>query len=103
MTPVYQKQDAGSYRPVCPTSVPGSVMEQITLNVTMCHIRGSRVIRCSHQGFMKGGSYLINLIYDKVTHLVVEGKVMDFVYLDISKAFDTISHGIPWRNWLLTA
>ena len=32
--------------------------------------------------------------YDLVTHLVDEGKAVDVVYLDFSKAFDTVSHGI---------
>ncbi|KAK4831354.1 hypothetical protein QYF61_017485 [Mycteria americana] len=31
---------------------------------------------------------------DKVTHLVDEGKAVDVVYLDFSKAFDTVSHRI---------
>ncbi|GAB0184381.1 mitochondrial enolase superfamily member 1 [Grus japonensis] len=50
----------------------------------------------SQHGFMKGRSYLTNLIsfYDKVTHLVDEGKAVDVVYLDFSKAFDTISYSI---------
>ncbi|GAB0208064.1 hypothetical protein GRJ2_003272100 [Grus japonensis] len=45
---------------------------------------------------MKGRSCLSNLIsfYDKVTHLVDEGKTVDVVYLDFSKAFDTVSHSI---------
>ena len=45
---------------------------------------------------MKGRSCLVNLIsfYDKVTHLVDEGKVVDVVYLDFSKIFDTVSHSI---------
>ncbi|KAK4832893.1 hypothetical protein QYF61_026443 [Mycteria americana] len=34
------------------------------------------------------------VIYDKVTHLVDEGKAVDVVYLDFSKAFDTVSHSI---------
>uniref|UniRef100_A0A493TKK6 Reverse transcriptase domain-containing protein n=1 Tax=Anas platyrhynchos platyrhynchos TaxID=8840 RepID=A0A493TKK6_ANAPP len=67
---------------------------------------------------MKGRSCLTNLIsfYDKVTRLVDEGKAVDVVYLDFSKAFDTASHsillkklsarGLDWhtlhwvRNWL---
>ncbi|GAB0205115.1 mitochondrial enolase superfamily member 1 [Grus japonensis] len=37
-----------------------------------------------------------NLIsfYDNVTHTVDEGKAVDVVYLDFSKAFDTVSHSI---------
>ena len=45
---------------------------------------------------MKGRSCLTNLIsfYDRVTCLVDEEKVVDVVYLDFSKAFDTVSHSI---------
>ncbi|GAB0207879.1 hypothetical protein GRJ2_003255100 [Grus japonensis] len=45
---------------------------------------------------MKGRSCFTNLIssYDKVTRLVDEGKAVDVVYLDFSKAFDTVSHSI---------
>ena len=54
------------------------------------------MIRPSQHGFMKGRSCLTNLIsfYDKVTHLVDEGKAVAVVYLDFSKAFDTVSHSI---------
>ena len=39
---------------------------------------------------------MTNLIsfYDLVTRLVAEGKAVDVVYLDFSKAFDTVSHSI---------
>ena len=38
----------------------------------------------------------MNLIsfYDKMTHLVNEGKAVNVVYLDLLKAFDTVSHSI---------
>ena len=47
-------------------------------------------------GLMKGRLCLTNLIsfYDWVTRLVDEGKAVDVVYLDFSKAFDTVSHSI---------
>ena len=43
-----------------------------------------------------GRSCLTNPIsfYDLVTHLVHEGKAVDVVYLDFSKAFDTVCHSI---------
>ena len=45
---------------------------------------------------MKGRSCLTNLIsfYSWVTGLVDEGKAVNVVYLDFSKAFDMVSHSI---------
>jgi len=45
---------------------------------------------------MKGSSCLTNRIscYDQVIHLVDEAKAVDVIYLDYSKAFDTVSHSI---------
>ena len=99
MTPIYKKgcrEDPANYRPVSLTSVPGKIMEQIVLREITQHVRDNGGIRPSQRGFMKGRSCLTNLIsfYDLVTHLVDEGKAVDVVYLDFSKAFDTVSHSI---------
>ncbi|KAK4828297.1 hypothetical protein QYF61_024962 [Mycteria americana] len=53
-------------------------------------------IKPSQHGFRKGRSCLTNLIsfYDRMTCLVDEGKAVDVVYLDFSKAFDTVSRSI---------
>ncbi|KAK4828009.1 hypothetical protein QYF61_022786 [Mycteria americana] len=97
--PIYkkgQKEDLGNYRPVSLTLVPGKVMEQIILSTITQHVQDNQVIRPFQHGFMKGRSCLTNLIsfYDKMTHLVDEGKALDVVYVDFSKAFDTVSHSI---------
>ncbi|GAB0191256.1 mitochondrial enolase superfamily member 1 [Grus japonensis] len=95
VTPIYKKgrkEDPGNYRPVSLTSVPGKVMEQIILSVLSRQVQDNQGIRLSQHGFMKGRSCLTNLIffYDKVTCLADEGRAADVVYLDFSKAFDTI-------------
>ncbi|KAK4828655.1 hypothetical protein QYF61_000303 [Mycteria americana] len=69
-----------NYRPVSLTSVPRKVMEHILLIALTRHVQDNQVIRPSMD--------------DKVTCLVDEGKAVDVVYLDISKAFDTVSHSI---------
>ncbi|PKU45353.1 rna-directed dna polymerase from mobile element jockey-like [Limosa lapponica baueri] len=97
--PIYKKgwkEDLGNYRPVRLTLVQGKVMEQTILSAMTQHIQDNQAIRPSQHGFMKGRSCLTNLIsvYDKVTRLVDEVKAVDVLYLDFSKAFDTISHSI---------
>ncbi|GAB0186834.1 mitochondrial enolase superfamily member 1 [Grus japonensis] len=97
--PIYRKgwkEDLGNYRPVSLTLVLGKVMEQIILSAIMWHVQDNKVIRPSQHGCMKGRSCLTNLIsfYNKVTLAVDEGKAVDVVCLDFSKAFDTISHSI---------
>ncbi|GAB0208304.1 mitochondrial enolase superfamily member 1 [Grus japonensis] len=90
------KEDPGNYRPVSLTSIPGKVMEQLILQVINKHVEEKVVIRSGQHGFSKGKSCLTNLIafYDGMTSWVDEGKAVDAVYLDFSKAFDTISHNI---------
>ncbi|PKU48714.1 rna-directed dna polymerase from mobile element jockey-like [Limosa lapponica baueri] len=66
-------------------------------NVTLMQsMKDTQVIRPSQHRLMRGRSCLTNLISfcDYVTHLVDEGKAVDVVYLDFSKAFDTASHSI---------
>ncbi|KAK4819943.1 hypothetical protein QYF61_015843 [Mycteria americana] len=99
VTPIFKKgrkEDPGNYRPVSLTSVPGKLMEQIILSAITRHVENNQGIKPSQHGFRKGRSCLTNLIsfYDKVTRLVDEGKAVDVVYLDFSKAFDMVSHSI---------
>ncbi|GAB0181866.1 hypothetical protein GRJ2_000651900 [Grus japonensis] len=70
-------------------------MEQVILSAITRHVQDNQVIRPSQHGVMKGRFCLTNLIsfYDKVTHLMDEGKAVD-VSLDCSKDFDTVSHSI---------
>ncbi len=99
MTAVFQKgwkDDPGSYRPVSLTSVPGKVMERIISGAVTDQLKVNQGIRPSQHEFMNGRSCLTNLIlfYDKVTRLVDEGKAVDVVYLNFSKAFNTVLHSI---------
>lgn len=57
------------------------------------HVQDNQGVRPSQHIFMKGRSFLINLIsfYEWVTLFVNEGKAVDVVYLVFSKAFNIVS------------
>ncbi|TRZ19428.1 hypothetical protein HGM15179_007668 [Zosterops borbonicus] len=94
MIPTRKKEDPGNYRPVSLTSAPNKIMEQFILRAIMQYLQDGQVIRPSQHGFRRGRSCLTNLVsfYDQLTRLVDAGKAVDVVYLDFSKAFDTVSH-----------
>jgi len=99
VTPIFKKgkkEDPRNYRPVSLTSTPRKVMEQLILEVINKQVEEKKFIRSSQHGFTKGKSCLTNLIafYDDMTGWVDEGRAVDVVYLDFSKAFDTVSHNI---------
>ncbi|NWI48515.1 RTXE polymerase, partial [Picathartes gymnocephalus] len=95
--PIHKKgrmEEPGNYRPVSLTSVPGKMMEQFILGAITAHLKDAQGLRSSQHGFRQGRSCLSNLIsfYDQVTRLVDVGRPVDVVYLDFSKAFDTVPH-----------
>ncbi|KAK4810454.1 LOW QUALITY PROTEIN: hypothetical protein QYF61_004234 [Mycteria americana] len=105
VTPIYKKgvrEDPGNYRPVSLTSVPGKIMEKIILGAIERHLKDNAIIRHSQHEFTKGKSCLTNLIsfYDKITHLVDEGKVVDHPSGQVVQLWDEQVH-VRWvKNWL---
>jgi len=89
-----KKDDPGNYRPISLTSFPGKVMEQLILDIISKQAEEKKVIRSSPHGFPNGKSRFNNLkaFYDDMAVGVDEGRAVDVVYLDFSKAFDTVSH-----------
>uniref|UniRef100_A0A8B9FJP9 Reverse transcriptase domain-containing protein n=1 Tax=Amazona collaria TaxID=241587 RepID=A0A8B9FJP9_9PSIT len=97
ITPIFKKgkmDEQGSYGPDSPASVPGKILERILLEGMLKHVKANKVLGGSQHGFTKGKSYLTNLVtfYDGATELVDRSRVVDVIYLDLCKAFDTVSH-----------
>ncbi|KAK4816551.1 hypothetical protein QYF61_017752 [Mycteria americana] len=102
--PVFKKgkeEDPDNYRPVSLTSVPGKIMEQVILGVTEKHLRDNAVIGHSQHRFTRGKSCLISF-YDKVTHLVDQGRPVDVILLDKLSSTQLDTSIIRWvSNWLM--
>ncbi|RMC05187.1 hypothetical protein DUI87_18371 [Hirundo rustica rustica] len=98
--------DPGIYWPVSFTSIPGKVMEDLILEAILTtpkqllvmHVDmdDKKLIRSSQCGFTEGKSCLTNLtaFYSKTITWVYEWRAVGIVYLDFSKALDTVSHNI---------
>ena len=72
----------------CASRGTEELIELLILEPISRHIKDEKIIRSSHHGFIKGKSCLTNLIqfYNEMAVLADEGRVVDIVYLDLSKA-----------------
>jgi len=99
VTPAFKKgkkEDPGNYRPLSLPSILRKMMEQLILDVIIKQVEDKKIIRSSQHGFNKGKLCLTNptAFYDGMSGWVDEGRAMDVVYFDFSKAFNTVSHNI---------
>ncbi|CAM5139726.1 unnamed protein product [Natator depressus] len=89
-----KKSDPGNYRPVSLTSVVCKFLEKILKEKVVKDIEVNGNWDKIQHGFTKGRSCQTNLIsfFEKVTDFLDKGNAVDLIYLDFSKAFDTVPH-----------
>ena len=98
VTPIYKNKGAQNlaenYRPVSLTSVVCKLMESILRKQIMEHLFRENLLSNKQYGFINNRSTVTQLLYylDKCCEKVSQGKVVDTVYFDFSKAFDTVPH-----------
>ena len=96
ITPIFKnsgsKSDPSKYRPVSLTCVGGKIMESLIKDMIVEHLQTNNLINPSQHGFMPHKSCTTNLLefLETVTKLYDEGKSVDLMYLDFSKAFDKV-------------
>ena len=85
-----------NYRPVSLTSHLVKILEKIIRRHIVKFIEEHDLFNSSQHGFRAGRSCLSQLLeyYDRVLKLLEEGHNVDTLYLDFSKAFDKVDHGI---------
>ena len=96
ISPIFKKGDKGepvNYRPVNLTSNVCKLMERILKRGIEEHLERN-VLKNSQHGFRSGRSCQTNLIefQDKITRWIDDGKSVDVMFFDLSKAFDKVDH-----------
>ena len=96
IAPIYKKGNKSApvnYRPVNLTSNVCKLMERVLKRGIEDHLE-LNVTKNSQHGFRRGRSPMTNLVefMDKITGWIDEGRCVDVVYFDLSKAFDKVCH-----------
>ena len=90
------KLDPSNYRPISLLSTLSKILEKIIFKRTMNFLKNHNVFTNSQFGFRQKHSTihaLLNFV-DKVTHAIDNSFHLIGIFLDFSKAFDTINHNI---------
>ena len=97
ITPVYKKGDASlasNYRPISITPAICRLFERILADSINYHMHAHNLITDAQYGFVKGRSTEMQLL--KCTNIWIKSMdqklFTDTVYIDLAKAFDTVSH-----------
>ena len=88
------KNNPQNYRPISLTSVVCRVLERIIHKQISIHLSNNKIISTTQHGFMTKRSTLTQHLYllDKLTSNHENNIGTDTIYLDFSKAFDTVPH-----------
>ena len=83
-----------NYRPISLTCVLCRVMESFLKEAIMEHLLKNNLLSPRQHGFISGRSTVTQLLsyLDSCIKNVANGNVVDVVYLDFQKAFDTVPH-----------
>ena len=97
ISPIYKKgakNRAENYRPISLTSIICKIMESFIKEAIMSHLRSENLLSSKQYGFISGRSTVTQLLryLDKCVETIVDGSVVDSIYLDFQKAFDTVPH-----------
>ena len=90
------RQDQANYRPVSLTSNLTKTFERVLRKCIVTHLGVKTKLNNAQHGFRSNRSCLTQLMqhYDDVLKMLQNCDNCDSIYLDFSKAFDKVNHGI---------
>ena len=95
--PIHKKcarNQACNYRPVSLTFIFSKFMESIIKDHLISHLLANNLLTDHQFGFIPGRSCTTQLLYvlDYFTKHLDKGELIDVIYLDFQKAFDSVPH-----------
>ena len=97
--PVYKSGDKvipGNYRPISLTSCISKVFERFIRKQVVAFLDRRGFLNDSQHGFRSDLSCLsaLFIVLDNLMNMINSKSTVDMIYLDFSKAFDRVHHGI---------
>ena len=97
VTPVYKKDDSSlitNYRPISLLPSISKILEKLVYKRVFKFLTNNDLLSPKQFGFRKGHStdHAILQLYDKITHSLSQKEHVIGVFMDLSKAFDTLDH-----------
>ena len=85
---------AEDYHPVSLTSIVCKLLESVVREALLDHLCCNNLFSNTQFGFIGGCSTILQLLtfLDECVKTLARGDTVDTVYLDFSKAFDTVPH-----------
>ena len=97
VSPIFKKGSRNlpeNYRPISLTSIVCKMMETLVRDQLMQHLQDENLFSPKQHGFISGRSTVTQLLnyLDECIQNTVDGHVVDAIYMDFAKAFDTVPH-----------
>ena len=87
---------AKNYRPISLTSHFTKIFERVIREKLVTFLEENNLLNANQHGFRSRRSCLTQLMenYEKILNMVEKGNNVDVIYLDFTKPFDEVDHGI---------